>query len=99
MADQEFLTTDYLSLRLQLWSLAKADAEFVLIQSEAQKRYRKRLADLIQAARPDLTRRECNRRSADIILVQNGLWLTALLGSDRPTITRAVTRCEDIALS
>ena len=99
VADDEFLTTEYLSLRLQLWSLARADAAFVQINSEAQKRYRKGLSDLIRAARPDLTRPECNRRAADINVVQNGLWLTALLGSDRPTLTRAVARCEDIALS
>lgn len=52
VADDEFLTTEYLSLRLQLWSLARADAAFVQINSEAQKRYRKGLSDLIRAARP-----------------------------------------------
>jgi hypothetical protein len=53
---------------------------------------------LIRAARPDLSRRECDRRAADIDVLQNGLWLTALLGLDGASIRRSVRRCEDIAL-
>jgi len=30
--------------------------------------------------------------------VQNGMWLTALLGLDRAALRRSVRRCEDIAL-
>jgi TetR/AcrR family transcriptional regulator, cholesterol catabolism regulator len=30
--------------------------------------------------------------------VQNGIWLTALLGLDRASIRRSVRRCEEIAL-
>ena len=98
VADPEFLTTEYLSLRLQLWSLAKADERFEQINAEAQGRYRKGLADLIRAARPDLTRVECKHRAADVNVVQNGLWLTVLLGLDRSSVGRAVARCEEIAL-
>lgn len=99
VADPEFLTTEYLSLRLQLWSLAQAHEDFEQINTEAQKRYRAGLAALIRAARPELSRSECNRRAADIDVVQNGLWLTALLGLDRPSIKRSITRCEEIALA
>lgn len=98
VADPELLTTEYLSLRLQLWSLANADEEFEQINAEAQGRYRKGLADLVRAARPDLPWAECRRRAADINVVQNGLWLTVLLGLDRASVSRAVTRCEEIAL-
>jgi AcrR family transcriptional regulator len=98
VADPEFLTTEYLSLRLQLWALAQAHEDFERINSEAQKRYRAGLAALIRAARPDLSRRECDRRAADIDVLQNGLWLTALLGLDGASIRRSVRRCEDIAL-
>jgi TetR/AcrR family transcriptional regulator, cholesterol catabolism regulator len=98
VADPEFLTTEYLSLRLQLWSLAKADEQYEQINNEAQQRYRKGLADLIRAARPDLTGAECRRRATDINVVQNGLWLTFLLGLDRSSVDRAVARCEEIAL-
>ena len=99
IADPEFLTTEYLSLRLQLWALAQAHEDYAQINTEAQKRYRAGLAGLIRAARPDLPRRECNKRAADIDVVQNGIWLTALLGLDRASIRRSVSRCEDIALT
>ena len=98
VAAPEFLTTDYLSLRLQLWSLAQAHHDFEEINTAAQKRYRAGLAALIRAARPGLTRGECNRRAADIDVVQNGIWLTALLGLDRTSLRRSVARCEEIAL-
>lgn len=93
----EFLTTEYLSLRLQLWSLAQAHEDFAEINTSAQRRYRQRLADLIAAARPDLRRRECTNRAADIDVIQNGLWLTALLGLKKPAIARSMARCEEIA--
>lgn len=97
VADPEFLTTEYLSLRLQLWSLAQAHEDFEQINTEAQRRYRTGLAALIRAARPELTRADCARRAADIDVVQNGLWLTALLGLDRASINRSVDRCQEIA--
>lgn len=99
VAAPEYLTTEYLSLRLQLWSLAQAHEEFEQINTAAQKRYRSALAALIRAARPGLSRGECSRRAADIDVVQNGLWLTALLGLDRTSIRRSVARCEEIALA
>ena len=98
VADPEFLTTEYLSLRLQLWALAQADEAFAHINRAAQTRYRAGLASLIRAARPGLTRAECDRRAADIDILQNGMWLTALLGLDRASIRRSVTRSEEIAL-
>lgn len=99
VADPAFLTTEYLSLRLQLWALAQAHQDFEEINTLAQKRYRAGLSSLIRAARPELSRSECNKRAADIDVVQNGLWLTALLGLDRPSINRSVHRCEEIALA
>lgn len=99
VAAPEYLTTEYLSLRLQLWSLAQAHEDFEQINTEAQKRYRAGLAALIRAARPELSRGECARRAADIDVVQNGLWLTALLGLDRASVKRSVVRCEEIALA
>ena len=98
VVEPQFLTTGYLSLRLQLWSLAQAHGDFAEINTAAQRRYRSGLADLIQDARPDLSRRECSRRAADIDVIQNGMWLTALLGLDKASLDRAVARCEAIAL-
>ena len=99
VADDEFLTTEYLSLRLQLWSLARAHEDFEEINAAAWARYRDRLADLISAARPALSPGDCRKRAADIIVVQNGMWLTTLLGLDRASIRRNVARTEEIALA
>ncbi len=99
VADPTLLDTEYLALRLQLWALAQAHADFEEINTTAQRNYRSGLADLIRAARPDLSPAECGKRAADIDVIQNGLWLTALLGLDRASITRAVARCEEIALA
>lgn len=97
VANAEFLTTEYLSLRLQLWALAQAHPDFEQINTTAQKRYRMALAALIRAARPELSRAEANRRATDIDVIQNGIWLTALLGLNRTSIRRGVTQCEQIA--
>jgi TetR/AcrR family transcriptional regulator, cholesterol catabolism regulator len=99
VAEPEFLTTQYLSLRLQLWALAQAHDDFEQINTQAQKRYRAGLARLIRDARPELSRVECARRAADIDVVQNGVWLTALLGLDRASVQRSISRCEEIALA
>lgn len=98
VADPEFLTTEYLSLRLQLWALAQADEIFESINARAQRRYRAGLSALIRAARPDLAKGECDRRAVDIDILQNGMWLTALLGLNRESIRRTVARSEEIAL-
>jgi AcrR family transcriptional regulator len=99
VGEPEFLTTEYLSLRLQLWALARVHEDFERINTRAQERYRARLAQLIRDARPELSRPECNRRAADIDVVQNGVWLTALLGLDRASVRRSIARCEEIALA
>jgi TetR/AcrR family transcriptional regulator, cholesterol catabolism regulator len=89
VAEPEFLTTEYLSLRLQLWALAQAHDDFARINIAAQQRYRAGLAALISAARPGLSASECDTRAADIDVVQNGIWLTALLGLD-PTLSMSL---------
>lgn len=97
IADPEFLTTEYLSLRLQLWALANAHESFAEINSTAQKRYRKALAELIRAARPELSSADAGKRAVDIDIIQNGIWLTALLGLGRTSIRSSLKRCEEIA--
>ena len=95
--DPELLTPEYLSLRLQLWSLAGVDQQFADINQRAQQRYLDRLAELLAAARPDLDDAEAHRRAADILIVQNGVWLTAVLIFDSDAIERALERCEELA--
>lgn len=98
VVDPEFLTVEYLSLRLQLWSLAQVGEEYAQINSTAQARYRARLAALIAAARPDLGREECERRAGDIDIVQNGVWLTSLVSRDADLVHRSLAWTERLAL-
>lgn len=97
--DPAFLEPGYLSLRLQLWSLAGVSCDYADINHTAQLRYRSGLADLIVAARPELNRDEAERRAADILIEQNGIWLTSVLIIDHDAVERAIGRCEELALT
>ncbi|MDP5227689.1 MULTISPECIES: TetR/AcrR family transcriptional regulator [Arthrobacter] len=99
VAAPEILTTQYLSLRLHLWALAQADAEFAAINDEAFDQYLDGVAALISNARPELSPEECKNRAADIVVVQNGMWLTSLLGIDKSSIERSILRTEEIAFA
>ncbi len=99
VADPEFLTTQHLSLRLHLWALAQAHEDFAHINAAAFDRYLKGLAALLANARPELSTDVCRERAADIVVVQNGMWLTALLGVDEASIQRSIARTEEIAFA
>lgn len=94
-----YLTTEYLSLRLQLWALAQVDPMYAEINIEAQRRYREGLAKLIGDARPGLSTSEAERRAMDIDIIQNGIWLTSILGVSRSDIKRCADLCEKIAFA
>ena len=99
VAAAELLTTRYLSLRLHLWALAQAHEDFALINAAAFERYLDGLATLIGNAKPELSPDECRERAADIVVVQNGMWLTALLGVDNASIERSIAHTEQIAFA
>ena len=99
VAGADLLTTRYLSLRLHLWALAQADEDYAEINAAAFDRYIDGLASLIANASPGLSWEECRDRAADIVVVQNGMWLTSLLGVDKASIQRSITRTEQIAFA
>lgn len=99
VAEPAMLTREYLALRLQLWSLASVHEDFAEINARAHERYRSRLTELIRDARPELSRAEAKRRAVDIDLVQNGVWLSALLGVDKAAVRRALATTEHVALA
>ena len=99
VADPDLLTTPYLSLRLHLWALAQAHEDFVRINAAAFDRYLDGLATLIGNAKPELSADESKERAADIVVVQNGMWLTTLLGIDKAAIDRGIARTEQIAFA
>ncbi len=99
VAGADLLTTRYLSLRLHLWALAQADEGYAEINAAAFDRYLDGLAALISNASPELHWGECRARAADIVVIQNGMWLTSLLGVDKASIQRSITRTEQIAFA
>jgi len=99
VAAADLLTTRYLSLRLHLWALAQADEDYAQINAAAFDRYIDGLAALVSNAQPGMPWEECRARASDIVVVQNGMWLTSLLGVDKESIQRSITRTEDIAFA
>ncbi|NUT70405.1 TetR/AcrR family transcriptional regulator [Pseudarthrobacter sp. C4D7] len=99
VAGKDLLTTRYLSLRLHLWALAQADEDYAQINAAAFDRYLDGLAALVSKARPELPWEGCRERAADIVVIQNGVWLTALLGVDTASIQRSIARTEQIAFA
>lgn len=95
VADSEFLTTDYLSLRLQLWALAQAHDDFAQINTEAE-------AVSNRSGRPHQGR--ATRALACRVHQTGGRHRrhpergAALLGLDLASVRRSVVRCEQIAL-
>lgn len=98
VVDAPWLDPGYLGLRLQLWSLAPVDDRYADINHRAQVRYRNGLRQLIADACPDAADAELDRRAADVLVIQNGMWLTWILIPDQAAIDRGVRRCEQIAL-
>jgi AcrR family transcriptional regulator len=99
VAGKDLLTTRHLSLRLHLWALAQADEDYAQINAAAFGRYLDGLAALVSSAHPELPWEACRERAADIVVIQNGMWLTALLGVDQASIQRSIARTEQIAFA
>ncbi|KSU76964.1 transcriptional regulator, TetR family [Pseudarthrobacter enclensis] len=99
VAGADLLTTKYLSLRLHLWALARADEGYAEINAAAFDRYIDGLAALVSNAMPTLSWDECRDRASDIVVIQNGMWLTSLLGVDSESIERSIARTEEIAFA
>lgn len=99
VGEDEFLEPRYLALRLQLWSLATVDPAYDAINRDVQRRYHARLTDLVRDATPGLGHEEAARRAGEILVVQNGVWLTAVITDDRGALARSIDRCEQIAFA
>ncbi|NNE96708.1 MAG: TetR family transcriptional regulator [Acidimicrobiales bacterium] len=95
----EFLTPDYLALRLALWAISRSDPLIAEAESKHERRYTNRLASLIRAARPFISADEADQRATDVIVTQNGLWLNWARYQVADDLTRGLARCEAIAFS
>lgn len=99
VGEHRYLEPRYLASRLQLWSLATVDPAYDAINRDAQRRYLDGLTALVHAATPGIGPREAARRAGEILVVQNGVWLTAAILDDRGALARSIERCEQIALA
>jgi AcrR family transcriptional regulator len=97
VGDSDLLNVDYLGLRLQLWSLAAVDERYAEINHKAQLRYLDGLRALLSAARPDIDEATVAAKAAEILVTQNGMWLTTILIDDADLRAQALMRCERIA--
>ncbi len=93
----EFLTADYLALRLALWAISRTDPLIAEAESKHERRYTSQLAALIRAARPSVGKREADNRATDVIVNQNGLWLNWARYQKKADLERGLARCEAIA--
>ncbi len=96
---EEFLRSDYLSLRISLWAVSRTDDDIAAVERQLYSRYADQLTIRIMAARPDLSRAEAVFRTTDIVVVQNGLWLNWARYEDVVDLERGIALCETIAFS
>jgi TetR/AcrR family transcriptional regulator, cholesterol catabolism regulator len=99
VVDPEFMVSEYLGLRLQLWALAPVNPLFATINHDAQAAYRDGMTRLVAGARPELAATTAERLATDVIVIQNGIWLSALILNDPGAIERSVVLTEQVAMS
>lgn len=96
--DPAFLNTDYLTLRLSLWAAAGSDDLIAELNTRFDRDYLLRLTELLSAARPELIDDEAQARAADIMVAQNGVWLSWAVRPDHAALDRCLKHCHDLAL-
>lgn len=95
----EFLETDYLTLRIALWAISRTDDEIAKVERRMYEQYASTLTALIRTARPTLSPAAAGDRATDVIVTQNGLWLNWARHHDRVALDRGLARCDAIALA
>ncbi len=96
--DEEFLSQEYLKLRLVLWAAGRLDPEIGAVDVSLYEEYVSHMAGLIAEACPEVDAVGARTRADDVSLLQNGLWLNWARFGDREALDRGLRRCEDIAL-
>jgi AcrR family transcriptional regulator len=97
-AADEFLSSEYLRLRLVIWSAARLHPDIGVADLCVYQEYVDRTEKLIREARPGLSAEDAHQRADDVSTNKNGLWLHWARFRDRETLERGLRRCEDIAL-
>jgi AcrR family transcriptional regulator len=94
----EFLSADYLGLRVSLWAVARVNDKIAEVEQQLYGPYADGLADLIAEVRTQESRADIVDRVTDILVVQNGLWLNHARYANLTDLERGLKRCEAIAL-
>ncbi len=95
---EEFLSSQYLRLRLVIWAAGRLDPEIGKVDLRFYYEYVERLTELTLKARPGLSAVVARERAVDVSLTQNGLWLNWARFEDCEALERGLQRCEAIAL-
>lgn len=96
--EPDFLNSDYLTLRLSLWAAASNEPAIAEVNTRLDEDYWNRLTELLGAARPDLTDHESSDRATDIMVAQNGIWLSWIVRPDEGALERCLEHCRALAL-
>lgn len=94
----EFLEPNYIALRVALWAISRTDNQIEVVEKRFNARYLDSMADLILAARPDLSPLVAAERALDVSGMQNGLWVNWARYFDQAALNRGLDRCELVAL-
>ncbi len=95
----EFLDDDYLKLRISLWAVSRTDENLAEVESGFYNRYADPLAELIEAARPNLSESDVVGRVTDVIVISNGLWLNWARFHNKADLKRGLALAENVALA
>lgn len=94
----EFLNVDYLTVRLSLWAAAASEPSVAALNTRFDRSYLERLTELLVAAHPSLTTARAEERATDIMVAQNGIWLSWVVRPDHAALDRCMAHCHQVAL-
>jgi len=94
----DFLTGDYLRLRISLWAVALTDPAVSRLDAEYNATYTTIWEGLVAAARPELTDDEVAARVTDAITLSNGVWLNWARYQNQVDLERGLRLAEEIVL-
>lgn len=94
----DFLADDYLALRIGLWAIARTDDAIAAVEKSLYERYIDRLVELILANDPKVDAAEGRDRATDVVVRQNGLWLSWARYKNTVDLERGLSQCEEVAL-
>lgn len=94
----EIMDSDFLPLRLTLWAAAPSRPDIAALNEALHRHYLERLSSLIAEARPPMTRAEADRRAADVMILENGMWLRWVISQNQDELNRCIEHCSAVAL-